>query len=336
MKKKPPRPPAPTPGKLFPDKDVVSIKPLHETGVTEGHTASLPFFKLSRKDAHPHRGKNADGTVNRVNEDYTEEYHLGPGATLIIKANPHYGYPTVFAMRVLLVIEDRCRHLGYISRKVPITLQEIAHGLGIKRPGGKNLKAIKNALYAMAGGHFLALETWQDPDTKTKLDTTGWDQLITGFQLGSDSSGAAVGDLTNYVELGERFYESLRKGNRVGVDLKYIAELPNDTAQRLYIYLTKNNGDIVSDGEKTPRLSYTEGIMKFATKVAITSTRPAKIRATLTRGLAPLARPTKSGKQFLSSFTFEGNERDARVTVCFNTAGWSRALVGRRPTPPSP
>lgn len=329
-KKKKPTPSS-NAGELFPVKDVTSIKRLDEKGVTDGHIPSLPFFKLSRKDAHPNRGKNADGTINKVMEDYTEEYHLGPSAKLVLKANPHYGFPTVFAMRVLLVIEDRCRHLGYVSRKVPITLQEIAQGMGVKRPGGKMIKAIKHALYAMAGGHFLALEAWLDPVTKKHVDDTGWEQLITGFRLGSDSSGAPVGDIPNFVELGERLFESLRLKYRMAVDNQYIAELPNETAQRLYIYLTTKNRDEVEGGEVTPRLSYTENMMKFATKVGITATRPAKVRTTLTRGLVPLARPSKSGKLFLSSYNFDGKERDTKVTTCFNVEGWSRALIGKPP-----
>ena len=277
---------------------------LIETSVVEGNIVEHPLFKLSNREAKPHHGIGKDGRLIQYKEDYTCTYELGSGARIIIEADMHHGYPTVFGMRVLLAILEHSRSLGFPSRRVPITRAEIARYLGMyegSRPGGYQFSYIVEAVRALQGIKIIFENTWYDTIKRMRTSVAG-EQIITGFNFDSK-------DCEGFVELGERFYESLKVGYRVGIDMDYINGLDSPTAQRLYVYLTKKDGE--------GRSSYTENMCSLAKKLPIANTKPNHILRTLEPALKLLEKPCKSGKQFLIGHKFEGKGRDTNLIVHF-------------------
>lgn len=313
---------------------------LDERSVAEGNTAELPLFVLSNKEAFPTRGKNDDGSPKYHPDDYRRVYEIAPGATLTIEASIHHGFPTVFAMRVLYAILEKARALDFPARAVPITLAEIARNLGEPAPNGRLIELLKQAVLAMATETLLFENTWYDIRQKKRVATTGGEHIITSFQLGSAEFAARAGQLTlppcaDYVELGERFFQSAKSGYRVGIDLPYLNSLSRDTARRLYVYLTKNDG--------AERPSHVENIMKLAKKIGITQPRPAAVRRTLEDALAELRTPTRDNKACVASFEFTGKASDTELVVYFanrglvaNVRAAAAALKGLPPAPTAP
>ena len=249
---------------------VPSVPPRERT-VVEGNIVEHPIWKLSNRQARPKRlmvdgetGKVlVDPQTSRPREyvdpaDYTQELDLGPDPSdgrrrrqLVIKADVHAGFPTVHALRVLVVVAEKAHFLRYASQKVPITPTEIARGLGIDRPAGPHFSAIYNSLDALEGVQLVYVDTYYDVRARAVHPGRRTERLVkrTVFKLRPrrraapqlDGTARATTDPEDYVELGDGLWESLTSGYRFAVDRTYLNGLDTDLAQRLYSYLAKKD-----------------------------------------------------------------------------------------------
>jgi hypothetical protein len=301
---------------------------LTENHVAEGNVLEHPIFKLSNKMARPNRGRDKDGNVLLAKEDYISQYELAPGVKIIIEADLHHGYPTTFGMRVLLAVIQKSRSLGYPSRRVFITIAEIAQLLNLPH-GGHQYSLIKKAILSLNGLRIIFENLWYDKINRTIIPITGAEHLVTDFQIGKVKKRSKpiqlefdfVGD---YIELGSRLFESLRAGYRIGIDLDYINELENPCSQRLYAYLTKKDGD--------GRVEYCESIVSLAKKLPLTATMPSDIIRILKPALEELKGQKQSGKRFLVNYKFVGSRRESQIIVSFSAASLRdcvRAMVNQ-------
>src|SRR5690606_23159682 len=115
-----------------------------EREVTEGNIAELPLFVLSNKEARP-----LIPTVDGKNDlsGYVREIVWGDAAskaerTIRIKANPHTGFPTMFAHLVLLALIDLALAQPNPGPRVLVTKHQLARRLGMRRPGKKDYQNI--------------------------------------------------------------------------------------------------------------------------------------------------------------------------------------------------
>ena len=194
---------------------------LTEAHVAEGNVLEYPIFKLSNKMARPNRGSDKDGNILLAKEDYTSQYELAPGVKIVIEADLHHGYPTTFGMRVLFAVIQKSRLLGYPSRKVAITISEVAQLLSLPR-GGHQYNLIKKAILSLNGLRIIFENAWYDKTNCVMIPNTGAEHLVTDFQIGKAkkhrSKPAQLNFVEDYVELGPRLFESLRAGYRIGID----------------------------------------------------------------------------------------------------------------------
>jgi hypothetical protein len=163
-----------------------ATNPPRERTVVEGDIVEHPVWKLSNRQARTKRlmvdaetGKVlTDPETQKPREyvdpaDYTQEFDLGPDPSdarkrrqLVIKADVHAGFPTVHALRVLIVVAEKAHFLGYVNQKVPITPAEIARGLGIADPSGPHYAAIYNSLDALEGVQLVYVDSYYDVRAK--------------------------------------------------------------------------------------------------------------------------------------------------------------------------
>lgn len=282
---------------------------LKEAYLSEGNLIENPIFRLSNKEARPTR---AGGLVDPA--DYVIEHVLDVDGVarrkLVVRADVHSGFPTMFAYRVLLSVLQRARELGWPQR-VPITRPHIRRDLKMKK-GGSALKYIDEALSAMRGVTLVFVETWWDAATSSHPGMRE-EALIKSFQFRAEGRAKATSVrqqelalLDEYVELGDGLLASCKAGYFLGIDVEYLNDLPTDTSQRLYAYLTKRDG-----GEA---VTYSEDLAKLARKFPLARTKPSYVREKLEPALEVLSRPLPpTGRQFLSGFSFA----DGRLTVEF-------------------
>lgn len=312
---------------LTPDQRPAALIRVNETSVSEGNILEHPLFKLSNKEAKPTR---AGGLLDR--SDYRSEHRLGEGIRIVIEADMHHGYPTVFGLRVLLAVLEKGRTLGFPARRVPITRAEIARSIGYEEYGGRQYKLITEAILTLHKLTVLFENAWYDKSIGATVTGLKPEHLITDFYLGNTKGDAQQLNFAyneEFVELGERLYESLRAGYRIGVDLDYLNKLGSPTAQRLYSYLTKKDGD--------GRTSYTETMMSIARKLPIAPLPASHIKRILERALGELEQPcARDGKKFLEGHSFSGKGSDASLTVYFASGSMraaAREFAQRNPWP---
>ena len=92
------------------------------------------------------------------------------------------------AFRVLVVIVERAHALGYGSQRVPITPTQIANGLGMEHPGGKDYESIYGSLDALENVQLCFVDTYYDiaakcvhPGRRTERlvkSSEGWTQAV--------------------------------------------------------------------------------------------------------------------------------------------------------------
>ncbi len=305
--------------------------------MVEGNIVEHPIWKLSNRQARPKR-LMVDVETGKVlidpetlkpreyvdPEDYTQELDLGPDPRdgrrrrqLIIKADVHAGFPTVHALRVLVVVAEKAHYLGYANQKVPITPAEIARGLGVENPAGPHFSAIYNSLDALEGVQLVYVDTYYDVRARAVHPGRRTERLVkktvfrlrprrrSSLQIGVDAAAASVPE--DYVELGDGLWESLTSGYRFAVDRTYLNGLDTDLAQRLYSYLAKK--------DYRSRF-YEESVIKVGRRLGIAKTSPSDIRASLQPACEVLLRPSgPERKVFLRSFAFEGVRSAMKLVV---------------------
>jgi hypothetical protein len=331
--------------------------PPRERTVVEGNIVEHPIWKLSNRQARPKRIM-VDKETGKVltdpqsgkpreyvdPEDYTEVIDLGPDPTdlrkrrqLVIKADIHAGFPTVHAFRVLVVIVEKAHALGYASQKVPITPTQIANGLGLEAPGGKDYESIYNSLDALENVQLCFVDTYYDVTVKSVHPGRRTERLVkkSVFKLGGpgraraprrdageDGPASAVipnypqqetlGDALepeDYVELGDGLWRSLTAGYRFAVDRMYLNGLPTETALRLYSYLAKKD---------YKSRFYEERVVGLGRRLGLAKTAPSDIRASLEPACEALLQPLGAErKAFLRAFSFEGTR--AQMKLCVET-----------------
>jgi hypothetical protein len=143
----------------------------------------------------------------------------------------------------------------------------------------------------------------EDPQSKKPKES--WDRLVTEWELGEGT--------TNFVELGQRLFESLSRKYRVGIDREYFVALDLPLAQRLYAYLAKEDG---KNAVGTRRPVYRENLMSLAQRLPLAAKHPSKVKQYLVPALEAL-KSSRGGKQYLRSYSFGGIKQDAYLEVTF-------------------
>lgn len=316
---------------------------LDEVYFSEGNLIEHPIFRISNKEAKPFHDADKE-LVNLA--DYVIEHILDTtGAArrkLVVRADPHRGFPTIFAYRVLLAVLKHARVPAPNGsgrdwdwlQKVPITRKAIRQALKLKH-GGSAYDYIDEALSAMKGLTLEFYETWWDAPTKSHPGRRE-ESLLKHFQFRCEGrrkkkdserqQELAIKD--EYVELGDGLLASCRAGYFIGVDMDYLNDLRTDLARRLYSYLTKRDGKRASkqaapalpppsDSEASaspapsstpavePTLTYKESLEKLARKLPLARTKPSYVRAKIEPALKVFCAPlAPTGRQFLAKYDF--------------------------------
>jgi hypothetical protein len=316
----------------------IPVMPPRERTVVEGNIVEHPIWKLSNRQARPKR-LMVDFETGKVlidpetlkpreyvdPDDYTQQFDLGPDRNdsrkrrqLVIKADVHAGFPTVHALRVLIVVAERAHSLGYANQKVPITPAEIATGLGVRNPSGPHYTAIYNSLDALEGVQLVYVDSYYDVRVKAVYAGRRTERLVkkTMFKLRPRrhaaaappiEPGAETAEPEDYVELGDGPWESLTSGYRFAVDRTYLNGLDTDLLQRLYSYLARK--------DHRSRF-YEESVVKVARRLGLVKTSPSAIRSSLEPACEILKRPSgPDRKAFLRSFAFDGERSAMKLVV---------------------
>jgi len=318
--------------------------PPRERTVVEGNVVEHPIWKLSNRYAKPMRkvldehgelvldAKTKKPVLIQNVEDYTRTIDLGldphdarKRRALVITASLHFGYPTVYAFRILVVIVEKAHALKYASQKIEITPTEITKGLGITKPGGTDYRNIYDALNALENMSLVYVDTYWDITSKRVHPGRRTERLIKksvfkatreesqpvtmpfpGIPAPEQKMGAlgaeADAEPENYVELGDGIWLSLKAGYRFTVDRDYLNRLGDETTQRLYTYLAKKDRD-------SP--FYNEHVVNVGRRLGLAKTRPSAITAILRRTCEHLQTPLEpDGKAFLKWFDFKGKGKE--------------------------
>lgn len=251
-----------------------------ESAISEGNLAENPIFVLSNKDAKPPIGLGADGKPDL--SEYTRSIFVGKSQldgreierSVTLKANPQFGFPTMFAYRLLIAIIDECRKTNFQSPLVYINRNELAQRLGNKKPGKSDYLDIQNALEAMRTLSLQFSDTWYDKK-KGQRGNILCEGLIAGFRFVDDRQATlplpgfkGIDPKRSYVKLSDVLFASLRENYFHGVDLDYMNALKSPLAQRLYAYLAKKD---------YRKQSYSEDIRLLASKLNLKKRSPSAI-----------------------------------------------------------
>ncbi|MGA9521494.1 MAG: replication initiator protein A, partial [Myxococcaceae bacterium] len=251
-----------------------------EAAISEGNLAENPLFVLNNKDAKPPIGVDANGKPDL--SLYTRVLSIGKTIdagteverSVTLKANPQFGYPTMFAYRLLIAIIEEARRHDFASPTVYISRHALASRLGMKRPGHKEYKDIENALEAMRTLSLRFAETWYQK-REGKRGSVQCDGLISSFRFVDDRQVALpfvqneeASSKRSYVRMSDILFESLKNNYFHGVDLDYMNALKTPLAQRLYAYLAKKDNN---------RPSYSEDVRLLASKLNLKKRAPSAI-----------------------------------------------------------
>lgn len=286
--------------------DLLSRTPI-ETSISEGNLAENPIFVLNASDAKPLRAGIDEKTGNKIRypdkNDYKRTIELGTTEvngrtcvkTLDIAAHQEFGYPTMFAYRLLLIVIDEAQRQGLQSPVVYINRHQLARRLGYKTLGKSLYEDIDNAFRALRSVQLEFRNAWYDKEGKGRVGQLKCTGLISEFtwdeekQLeiplpGEDADGVAK---RNWVQLSSPLYKSLKDKYFSGIDLEYLNSLGSPLAQRLYAYLTKKNHE---------RSEYSEGLKSLGVKLNLKKKAPSAIRDSLEPALELLMSAVKLDK----------------------------------------
>lgn len=305
---------------------------LVEQQVTEGNLLEFPIFKLSNKEARPTR---KGGLLSRDDYAYsfTQVVRNSDGTLLqksvTIEADVHWGFPTMFAYRVLLAIIDKLREQtggDFSTARVSISRYEICQRLEMSSIGGTEYELVDHALMALYKLTLVFRNAWvegQGRGARTRLHRglrperliLAHDFLpegLPGTEAVKVSTQQAQLALSSWVELGPGLMWNLRNGYCIGQDLSYLNQLQRqrgDTAMRLYSYLSKRDGH---------RPAYTERLMSLAEKLPLKARFPSQVERILRPALETLCAPVaRTEKRFLKEFVFQGDGSDRKLHVTF-------------------
>lgn len=291
---------------------VVARRP-DESAISEGNLVENPLFVLSNKEAKP---KNK--------ADYTKLIRLGTTAELgrtiersvKLSASPEYGFPTMFAYRVLLAIIEKAHRTGFESPHVDISRHEIARYLGCRTPGKREYEDIENACNAMASMYIQFQGTWYDKSTKSRSQSRDGVHILDRVQFRDSRQGVLPGidgpRESGSVTVGEAFFQSLRAGYYNGVDLAYLNALKkNPLAQKLYAYLTKKDQG---------KLEFTVSLVELAVRFDLKKRRPSALYDKFAPVLELLSKelptgPKKVPRRFLKDWRID--RQACQMTVVF-------------------
>ncbi len=298
-----------------------------ESSIFEGNISELPLWALTEKHAIPRVKVRDEKTgVGRlvVNEKALIRVVTLPEKTLEdgsvaqphveITANALYGFPTMFAARVLAIVLERARQRPSTfleSEVINISRYEIALRLGYKPSaiGRSTYESIERALDALMSTALHFRSSWYVKSSQKRANFVKATGLIAAYQFYDDRKErqAELPDLVppdisrSYVRLSDVLLASLREGYYHGIDVDYLNSLSSPLAERLYLYLAKRDGD--------GRAVYKETLSLLATKVCIQATKPSKIwrdlELALKRLSTPLRLPTGTTRQFLRSYRYD-------------------------------
>jgi hypothetical protein len=265
-----------------PAEPILSSRPA-ESAISEGNLVENPLFVLTNKEARP---LDENGEIRLA--DYEKVVHIGlerVGTELaerrvVMNASPKYGFPTMFAYRLLLAVIQRAQQAGFGGPKVFIGRHEIATALGYSRPSSAVYADIENACFAMTAMTIEFGNTWYERREGHHRGRRGGAHLINEFDFQDERLGGSAGG-RSHVTLGDLLFDSLRAGYFHGVDLRYMNALKSPLAQRLYAYLTKKDHQ---------KLGYCEGIREIAAKLNLKKRKPSAILKALGPALDLLQR----------------------------------------------
>ena len=204
-------------------------------------TSSRTPFVLNNKDAKP---KDKAAYTKVVPLGTVIENGRANERAVKLSASPEYGYPTMFAYRVLIAIIQQAHRAGLVSANVEISRHQIAVALSLKTPGKREYEDIENGVQRDGGDVHPVRGTWYDRNTKSKAAEPRWRPPARAGPVPRQSPGCPARPgghcRTGSITLGSALFQSLQAGYYNGVNFEYLNALnKNSLAQKLYSYLTK-------------------------------------------------------------------------------------------------
>lgn len=274
-------------------QQVIARRPV-EAAISEGNLAENPIFVLHNTDAKPAVRVGPDGKPDLspytrtlgISKDVVDGRDVERSITL--KANPQFGYPTMFAYRLLIAVIDELRAHQFSSPVAFLSRHELGTRVGLKRPSKTDYANIVNSLEAMRTLSLQFVDTWYVKKSGRRENIT-CEGLISGFSFVDDRQPSLPLDGEDsddrrgrsWVEVSRHLFESLRQNYFHGVDLHYMNALCTPLAQRLYAYLSKKD---------LQKQQYTEDIRLLASKLNLKKRAPSAIWD----ALEPKERPGRS------------------------------------------
>ena len=300
------------------------IRRPREDSIFEGNVSELPLWALSDRFAIPRiKVTDSKGVERKVPDPkaLTRLVQLPPvtlddgsvaSPTVEIIANQEFGFPTMFAARVLAVILEKAgeRPGKWVdSDVVNISRWEIATRLGYKAGsiGKTTYESIEKALEALRSTTLEFRSSWYIRRNGNRANLVKASGLISEFQFYDErrerqATLEVVPPETSrsYVRLSDLLLKSLREGYYHGIDVDYLNALASPLAERLYLYLAKRDGDA--------KATYQEGLRQLASKLSLQATAPSVILRHIIPALErlkdPLLLTTGTRRQFLKSFMY--------------------------------
>ena len=193
----------------------------------------LPFFALSRRDAHQRLQTEYRATVKRGDEKFDVLW--------AVSANPRYGYPRPFDGKVHKAIEQIVSQL-----KPPIenplrigSLYGIARLLNLKDSGRVYL-SIKAAIQRIVTTSVESKGTFYHKGSKRWIEDTFhiYDRAVF---VGETLPGGETAD-TNYLFLSSWYLDNVNERHVKPLDYTYYRSLRSYVASRLYELLNQSQG----------------------------------------------------------------------------------------------
>lgn len=266
-----------------------------ESAISEGNLVENPIFVLTNKEARP-LGKN--GEVHPA--DYTRTLMIttseSSGHTveksIVISAHQKYGFPTMFAYRILIALFDEAKKKNFSDPVIHISRNELAKRIGYDIPGSKVYADISNALNALRTLNIEYRNTWYEKGSGRHPGKESCAGLISEYNFEDErlaekpAPGSPI-QIGSWIRISDLIFNSLRAGYYNGVDLQYMnAVKKSPLAVRLYAYLAK----------KDVRGVYTENLKGLAAKLNLKRKAPSAIYKDLAPALDLLASAMPVGK----------------------------------------
>jgi hypothetical protein len=264
--------------------------------ISEGNLLEHPIFVLTNKEAKPVGANREIHPSDYVRTAYFSREGEEGERSLVIKASPHHGFPTMFGYRIMVALFEEAKRCGFDSPRIHLSRHDLAKRIGFDRPSKEDYNDLVNALQALRTLNIEYRRVWYDKVQKSHRGHEVCAGLISEFNFHDERQAATPLVLmpgtrksASYIRISDLVFESLRAGYYNGVDLNYMNAIKRSPlAVRLYAYLTKK--DALRD-------TYSENLQGLAAKLNLKRRSPSAICKNLIPALEILSTPVEVSRR---------------------------------------